>query len=153
MNAFRLYSIVALCLLSGAARADDVSRAAWRETSFMEDESGKRTPCTAGFCGDLGGQSRPSPLICTSAKALQSFGHQQVSQMAMLFRSHLHNCSEDTGGDITCDEGKAASTYSQPDATHVAFSFTTEGIGHRQKHQWLYERVGDSCNGTNATLP
>jgi hypothetical protein len=73
--------------------------------------------------------------------------------MAMLFRSHLHNCSEDTGGKIACDEGTATSTYSQSDATHVGFSFTTEEIGHRRKHQWLYVRVGDSCNGTNAALP
>jgi hypothetical protein len=143
--------LLALLMLPLSALADD-ARGLWRETGYMEDDTGKRTPCVAEFCGALPGAG-PSNLnaLCAAAVDLQGFAQEQLKQAAMLFRSRMHNC-KDTGGATSCDEGSMTSTIAPGDATHVAFSYVMEGGGHRMTRVWRYERLGDDCTGANGAL-
>ena len=141
--------LLALLMLPLSALADD-ARGLWRETGYMEDETGKRTPCMAEFCGALPGPSNLGTL-CATAGDLQGFAHEHLAQIAMLFRSRMHNCRE-AGEGLSCDEGSMTPTTAPGDTTHVGFSYVMEGGGHRTTRFWRYERLGDDCTGADGAL-
>ena len=148
----QLVLIAMLWALSLGASADDVSPGLWQETGYWEDETGKRTDCLNEGCFAGFPVVPGSNLTCASGADLRAYAKQYLADFATRFRSVLHNCSDTADGGVKCDEGSMARTISSPDATHVEFSYTTQGFGHRRTRLWHYERLGDDCSAAKVVL-
>jgi hypothetical protein len=134
------------------ALANDASPGLWQESGYREDESGKRTDCFNEGC--FAGFPVVSGLnmTCASGPDLRGYARQHLAEFATLFRSHLHNCNDTADGGVKCDEGSMSQTISNPDATHVEFSVTTQGLGHASTRVWHYQRLGDDCSAANVLI-
>jgi len=151
MGLTRITLIVVVCGLPLRALADDASPGLWQESGYIEDETGKRTICIGGEqCSFVGLPANPNRgKLCASGQDLRSYARQHLADFAKLFRSRLHNCKDAADGSVNCEEGSMTQVISTPDATHIEFSYTTQGLGHRQTRLWHYERLGDECSTAN----
>ena len=148
----RVILAASLCAHPPAAFAQGSSPGKWRETGYIEDETGKRTPCMGEFCSGAAPAPAGLDLLCGSADDIEAAAHEHLAQFGMLFRSRLHNCKDGDAGRIGCDEGSSSPSFARPDATHIEYSFTTQGMGHRMTRLWQFERLGDDCTGTNLSI-
>jgi len=147
--------VILVAFMSGLplpALADDARSGKWRETGYAEDQTGKRTPCIAGFCGVLGPMPPGLDEVCASAQDIEGSAREHLAQSAMLFRSLFHNCKDTANGGISCDEGDSTQSISRQDSTHFEYSFTTEGAGHRMTRVWHFEWLGDDCSGAKVAI-
>ena len=143
--------VVAWFILRAHA-ADENGAGLWRETGYMEDETGKRTECTGGSCPSIFPGLAKFDTLCASGQDLKAYAREHLADFANLFRSRMHNCKDIEGGVVNCDEGSATKTISLSDATTVEFSFITQGMGHRMTRLWRYEWIGNDCSGAKSVL-
>jgi hypothetical protein len=151
MGLSRITLFVVMCGLPLSVLADDASRGLWQESGYIEDETGKRTTCIGGEqCFNIDLPVNPNRgKLCASGQELRAYAHRHLADFEKLFRARLHNCKDAADASLTCDEGSMTQIISSPDATHVEFSYTTQGFGHRQTRLWRYERLGDDCSTAN----
>jgi hypothetical protein len=152
MRLSRLILLAMIWALPFGAAANDTSPGLWQESGYRQDETGKRTDCFnedcfAGF-PVISGLS----MICASGPDLRAYAKQHLADFATRFRGALHNCNDTPNGGVKCDEGSMTQTFPSPDATHVDFSYTTEGFGHRSTRAWHYERLGDDCSAAKVVI-
>ena len=147
----RSFLIVMMCTLPLEALADDASPGLWQETGYREDETGKRTDCSNEGCFPF--PKRPGQgLTCASGPDLRAYAKQHLADLLKALRGRLKNCGDTAAGGIKCDGLSAATTISSPDATHVSFSYTVEGLGRLTKRVWRYERLGDNCSAATGVI-